>query len=120
MFPLAAGAVIYQGALVALDASGDLVAGATALNLVAVGHALENVDNTGGLAGALSCAVSCETARWENDGGGTPVAATNIGSDCYILDDETVSGDSTGRSVAGQVYQVDSDGVWVIPAAGGV
>ena len=38
-----------------------------------------------------------------------------MGSDCYIVDDQTVAktnGTNT-RSVAGKIIAVDADGVWV-------
>lgn len=47
-------------------------------------------------------------ARWYDNDTGTAVVAANVGSDCYILDDHTVTGSSTGNSVAGRVWQVDS------------
>ena len=46
---------------------------------------------------------------------GRPHHPGDIGSDCYIVDDQTVaktSGTNT-RSVAGKVFDVDADGVWV-------
>lgn len=43
------------------------------------------------------------------------IALADIGSDCYIVDDQTVaktSGSAT-RSVAGKIFDVDAAGVWV-------
>ena len=43
------------------------------------------------------------------------ISLADIGADCYIVDDQTVaktSGTNT-RSVAGKVFDVDADGVWV-------
>ena len=43
------------------------------------------------------------------------ITLADVGSDCYIVDDQTVAktnGTNT-RSVAGKVFDVDADGVWV-------
>lgn len=114
VFDVAAGAVIYQGALTVLNA-GDAEPGSTATGLVAVGRAEEQVDNTGGAAGDKTVKVSRGVFRFNNSSGGDEVVDADIGSDCYIVDDETVAktdGTST-RSVAGTVYAVDAQGVWV-------
>ncbi|MFW6027559.1 MAG: hypothetical protein ACOC91_02000 [bacterium] len=110
---VAAGAVIYAGALVVLN-SGWAEPGSTALDLTAIGRAEEQVDNTGGANGDKTVRVRRGVFRFVNDGG-DPVAAADIGSDCYIVDDQTVAKtDGTGtRSVAGKVYDVDAQGVWV-------
>lgn len=44
---------------------------------------------------------------WTNDGT-NPVTANDVGSDCYIVNDTTVSILSTGRSKAGKVFAVDT------------
>ena len=48
------------------------------------------------------------------------ITQAEIGDACYIVDDETVAKTSGGntRSVAGEIVDVDDDGVWVdIPSA---
>ena len=52
--PAAANAVFHQGGIVMRDASGNLVQGQTATGLVGVGMGVAPVDNTGGIAGAIS------------------------------------------------------------------
>lgn len=110
--PVAAGVVIYVGALVALDAAGNLVPGATATGLKARGVAMETVDNSAGAAGADNCLVRAGVARFGNDG---TITRADIGATAYIVDDETVAdNDATGtRSAAGVIVDVDADGVWV-------
>jgi hypothetical protein len=118
VFGVGADEVIYQGALVAIDsADGFLYAGAASTTLIAVGHALEAVDATGLADGVATCRVSTHAARWNNSAAADEITATDIGATVYIVDDETVAlTDGTGtRSAAGVVYQVDADGVWVIP-----
>lgn len=112
--PVKAGAVIYAGALVALDANGWLVPGATATTLKARGRAEERVDNTGGADGAVIARVATGVFRFANLGA-DPVARADIGNDCFIVDDQTVAktnGTNT-RSKAGRVVELDSAGVWV-------
>lgn len=111
---VAAGAKIYQGALVVLDA-GFAKPGATALNLVALGRAEAPADNTGGANDAINVPVKRGTFLYVNDGV-DPVVAADIGADCFIVDDETVANtDGTGtRSRAGTVYALEGvGGVWV-------
>ena len=118
-FPVAASTQLYKGALVALDASGDLVPGATATTLTAVGVALENVDNTSGAAGDLRCEVSTAPAAFTSaTGGGDDIDGDDVGATVYIVDDESVALTDGGatRSVAGTVYSIADDGqVFVLP-----
>ncbi len=111
--PVAANAVIYQGALVVLE-GGYATAGKTATGLVAIGRAEETVDNTGGAAGAKAVRVRRGTFKFKNDGT-DPVGQASLGKTCYIVDDETVAAtDGTAtRSAAGKVLGVEADGVWV-------
>jgi len=111
--PLAAAAVIFKGALCVLDGDDDLAPGTSAVGLRVVGIARRYVSNESGIAGAEVGEVRVdESPRLLNDSV-TPVTRADIGSDCYILDDETVSGDNTGRSRAGTVVDVDANGVWI-------
>ena len=52
---------------------------------------------------------------FKNSAAADEITNAEIGSDCYIVDDETVAKtDGTGtRSVAGKVFLVDDYGVWV-------
>lgn len=114
-YPVAAAKKIYAGSLVMLDASGNMVPGATATGQIAVGRAREFVDNSAGSAGDLACEVEQGAFRWANSAAGDAIAAAEIGDLCYIVDDQTVAKtDGTGtRSVAGTIVDVDADGVWV-------
>lgn len=112
---VAAAKKIYAGALVARDANGDATPGATATTLLGLGRAEEQVDNSGGQSGDKAVVVRKGVFRYENSSAGDAITTADIGKDCYIVDDQTVAktdGGST-RSVAGRVYDVDSDGVWV-------
>jgi len=112
--PVAAAKKIYAGSLVALNATGNAVPGATATTLIAVGRADERVDNSLGADGAVLITVRRGIFRFFNYSGDL-IGRTEIGKSCYIVDDETVAktnGTST-RSVAGKVIDLDSSGVWV-------
>ena len=114
-FDVAAATKIYAGALVCLNAAGDAVPGSTATTLTAVGRADQHVDNSGGAAGDLTVDVRRGVFRFGNSAGADEIGAEDIGSTAYVVDDETVAltdGTST-RSVAGTIYDVDAQGVWV-------
>lgn len=116
VYPVAADAVIYAGAIVMLNASGDATQGATATGQLCVGRAEEQVDNTGGAAGAKTVKVRKGVFRWANSAAGDAITKAEIGDTCYIVDDQTVAKtDGTGtRSAAGKIVDVDADGVWVL------
>jgi hypothetical protein len=113
--PVAASVKIYAGALVALDSNGNAKPGETATGLLGIGRAEAQADNSSGSAGDINVEVRKGVFRFENSAGGDEITLADIGADCYIVDDSTVAktdGTST-RSVAGKVFDVDSDGVWV-------
>lgn len=108
-----ANAVIYAGALVVNDA-GVAAPGRTATGLVALGRAEGTVNNTGGADGALRVRVRRGVFGFKNSGA-DPIVAADIGKDCWIVDDETVAKTSATntRSVAGKVFSIDGDTVFV-------
>lgn len=109
-YPVYQSTVIYKGSLVALNSSGYLVPGATSTSLLCVGTAAENIDNSTGASGDLYCQVVQGVSRWVN---GSSITFASVGALCYIVDDQTVSTSATGKSVAGTIYHVDDQGVWV-------
>lgn len=111
--PVAAAKKIFAGSLVALNATGYLTPGATATTLTVAGRAQEQVDNSAGADGALTCRVLRGVFLFTNDGS---ITRANVGKTCYIVDDQTVAAtDGTGtRSAAGKIVDLDgSTGVWV-------
>jgi hypothetical protein len=112
---VAANVKIFQGALVCLSATGYATPGATATTLIADGVAQATVDNSTGAAGALQVSVKKGTYRFNNSSAGDLITRTEIGKDCYVVDDQTVAKTDGGttRSKAGRVVDVDSVGVWV-------
>lgn len=111
--PVAAGAVIHEGAMTVLNAAGFAQPGTEAEGLTSVGRAESSVDNTGGTDGGANVTTRIDDAcRYDNDAV-APVTRTSIMKPCFIKDDATVSSDATGRSAAGTVVNVDADGVWI-------
>lgn len=113
--PVAAAKVIYAGALVALDASGNVTPGATATTLKFPGRAEEFVDNSAGVAGDKKVTFKKGVFQFGNSASGDEITRADIGNNCYIVDDATVAktnGTNT-RSVAGKIMDVDAGGVWV-------
>jgi len=107
---MAPSTTIYQGALVALNASGLLVPFAPGTTLRAVGRAEET--KTSGASGVTRCKVSTGVFNWNNSGTNAVTAASK-GAVVYGEDDNTVGSLATGFSVAGVLVDIDSDGVWV-------
>jgi hypothetical protein len=104
---------IYAGAIVVNDA-GVAAPARTATGLVAIGRAERTADNTGGSAGAIRVRVQRGVFGFKNQGDDAIVAA-DIGKDCYLVDDETVAKGSASntRSIAGKVFAIDGDTVFV-------
>lgn len=110
-YPVAAATKIYAGAQVCVNAAGELVPGANAAGLRAVGRAAEQVDNTGA-AGALSCDVQEGVFKWANSAT-KAIEAGDVGRYAYVEDDQTVADETTKGIVAGIVLEVETDGIWV-------
>lgn len=108
--PQAASTVIYKGALVALNGTGLVVPFTSAAGLRRAGRAEQSRAN--GAGDNTRVRFSSGIFKWTNDTT-TPVTSAMRGQDVYGLDDNTVTADATGRSVAGKCVDVDSDGVWV-------
>lgn len=112
--PVAAAKKIFAGALVALDASGNIVPGAVATTLKSAGRSPMQVDNSTGVAGDQKGTIEKGVFKYGNYAV-DPITRADIGNDCYIVDDEQVARTSGGstRSVAGKIFDIDTDGVWV-------
>ncbi len=112
--PVAAGAILYQGALVAVTATGFASPGAVATTLKGAGRAETTVDNTGGADGAKSITVKRGVFRFKNHGADA-ITQADLLADCFIVDDETVARTNGGntRSRAGKIVGVEATGIWV-------
>jgi hypothetical protein len=109
--PLAAGVHAYQGGIACVNlATGQAVQGQASPNLIRVGIFAEEIDNSLGVTTLL---VSVEldyeiVAKWLVNDTVNPVTSAMLLQDCYILDDQTVTANPNGRSVAGRVWGVDA------------
>lgn len=111
-FPVKANTTIHQGSLVVIDA-GYAAPGRVATGLIAVGRA--EASATAVAAGSSNVAVKSGTFKFGNSSSGDLITQAHVGTDCFIVDDQTVArtnGTNT-RSRAGIIVAVDSDGVWV-------
>lgn len=113
--PLAAGAKLLAGAMIQIAATGYAATASATIANVTIGRADETVDNTGGAAGDKSIKVRRGIFRYANSAAGDLIARTEIGKDCYVVDDQTVAktNNAGARPVAGKVFGVDAQGVWV-------
>lgn len=107
--------IFYKGAIVTVGADGYATPGAVATTLKRPARVAETVDTTGIADGVLSVQFEHGVFRYNNSTAGDLIAIADVGNDCFIVDDETVAktnGSST-RSVAGKIFDVDAEGVWV-------
>jgi len=115
-FPVAAATRIFAGSIVGFNAGAAYAGkGVTSTTFKTAGVAVEQADNSAGAAGDLRVKVRRGTWRFANSSAGDAITLADVGSDCYVVDDQTVAktnGTST-RSVAGKVRDVEASGVWV-------
>ena len=113
VLPVKGATIIYQGAIVAVDANGYAIPGKKAGGLMAAGRAEETVENSGA-DGAATIRVARGTFVWDNTGtAANKITVAHLLKPCYIEDDQTVTALATGTSVAGLVVRVDDEGVAV-------
>lgn len=107
------GVTVFAGTLIAvLTATGEAVPAGTANSSAAVGVAETTVTGDG----TERVEVTRGCFQFANSASTDEIKAGDIGSDCYVADDQTVAktdGSST-RKKAGKVIDVDSAGVWVL------
>jgi hypothetical protein len=99
---------IFAGTLIALTA-GFAAPGSAALGLYALGRSASKVVNAGA-DGDTTVDYEPGIYRWAN---GDAIARADVGKRAFIVDDQTVSKDGVGKSLAGIIIDVDADGVWV-------
>lgn len=103
-----ASSVFYKGALVCYDTSDNTIKpGATSTTHIALGRC----EQSAAAGEAEELRIRSGIFKFENEG--SSIDNGDVGSLCYVTDDQTVNISATGRSVAGRVYKVESDGVWV-------
>ena len=110
---LGANQTIYSGALLMRNAAGQIIKGATATGSFGVGRAEVSGGST--TAGVTPQPFREGVFQYANSAAGDLIATADIGTVCYIVDDQTVAKTSATntRSPAGVVVDVDAQGVWV-------
>lgn len=99
---------VEKGELACLDTStGFLTKGGVSTTLRPIGYFTTNGTGDGTTKFRVRLFNEIRIHWWDNDSG-TAVTAADIGSECFILDDRTVSGLGTGRSSAGRVWAVNA------------
>lgn len=114
-FTLATGNVAYKGGIACIDLStGKVEPGHAETDLFVIGVFAETVDATSAEA-QVNVNLSKEIeVEWFVNSGSNPVVTANIGSLCYVEDDQTVGNSSSGNSVAGRAWKISTtDGVAV-------
>ena len=114
-FPMAASTKSYAGGMAALNASGYAVPASASATLTVVGRFEEAVDNSSGAAGDEKATVKRGVFLFKNSADTDEITLSDVGGDCYVVDDETVAktSDTDARPVAGTILDVDASGVWV-------
>lgn len=109
-----AATTIYQGSIVAVDATGYAVPASDAANLKVVGIAKAKADNSAGADGAVSVVAEKGTFKLANNGV-NPVVQATIGAAPQVADDQTVrASGATNAITVGVVDEIDPDGgIWV-------
>jgi len=106
---LAASVKVFNGGILMRNASGYLTKGQTALGLVGVGVANEQVDNSAGAAGDKKVEYREGIYPFANSSSADAITIADIGKVCFAVDDQTVAktdGRTSGlptRSAAGIV-----------------
>lgn len=104
-YKVAAGVVIFKGAMVGLNAAGYAVPAADAADLVFVGVAYDQCNNTSGGAGDKTVRVwkdgSFKFAR-------AAAVQADLGKTAYVVDDNTVALTSSHNVAAGTIVEVPS------------
>lgn len=112
--PLAAAIKVWAGSLVMRNAAGLVTRGATATG--GIDRAEATADNSGGAAGAMTVEYRRGVYGFANAAGADLIPQADIGTLCYIVDDQTVAktDGSATRSPAGIIDGVEGFTVWVL------
>lgn len=114
--PLETNMVIHAGTLACVNAAGNVVKGITSTALRCLGVFLAAMNSTGLAAGVLTAEPAIGVfGPFANSAAGDQITNADVGADCWIVDDSTVAktNGSASRSVAGKVWAVTSEGVFL-------
>lgn len=114
---IAATTTVWNGAIVATNANGELLPGADTAGLTVIGVAPQKMANTGGAAAVIDPPARVLAGCFKFDTtGGNAITAADIGKTCCALDDHTVvrAAGTVNSIVVGVVDSIDDDGgIWV-------
>ncbi len=105
--PLKDTTAVFKGGIAAIDTSvGKVTKGAVSATLINIGFFAE--DKASGTNQTVEVQFGREVkAYWlDNTDTGHTAAATDLGKVCYLLDDHTITMNSTGASKAGRIWGV--------------
>lgn len=106
--------VAEKGNVACIDtASGEIVAGQTGDGLLPIGYFDETRTGNGTAKVRVRLFREIWVDRFANAGAPNAVAASDIGSFCYLAGPATVTMAASGNSIAGRVWGVSSAGVLV-------
>jgi hypothetical protein len=113
-FPLAAGAALLGGLMVALDANGNLVDGGDGAAVKVIGICDESVSNVGGIAGAKRAAVRRGSHWMDAATASPPTQAAAYLTNLKASDNHSVTLNAgTGVAISGRLLTVTERGVLV-------
>lgn len=111
---LAANVKAWKGGACVLDPSvGYYKPAVVGTGLIERGRFKETKSNIGGAAGAVEVEIELEreiTVIWWDNDTGTACVATDRGKDVYFTSDHEVTTASSGKSKAGRMFDLASDG----------
>lgn len=89
-FPIAASALLYQGALCGFDAAGRVVECTAANGVHVAGVARKQYDNSAGAAAALNTELEYGVHRFNNQTDGNALVQADVGKPVFLYDDNSV------------------------------
>jgi hypothetical protein len=105
--------VAQKGNIAAIDTSdGSLVVAGVSTTHFPIGYFEETLTGDGTTQIKVHLFKEIEVFLWGASGTGTPVDA-DITKICYLGSSFEVSTVSTGKSIAGRIWEVATEGVWV-------
>lgn len=117
VIPVAAGEVIIEGHMVAVNADGYAVAAKKMEGLTMAGCAQHYADNRGGENGEIMVPVRRGSFVWNNDG---TIKDTDLLKVCYAVDGQTVTISAEAASKAGLILSVEDDSSVIVEIKGDV
>lgn len=115
-FPVAEGVICRQGGIGVINGDGYVEPGTEGEGLVTAGRFEQTVDNSTGENGDkyVTCRGGTDAYAYDDAADVSAITTADIGKLAYIVDDQTVSKTATGRSPAGQIFDVTDEGVHIV------